>query len=365
MKVPLYKIAIGKEERMAVDRVLASGNLAQGKVVEEFEKKFAKFIRVKYACAVANGTVALHLALLALGIKAGDEVITTPFSFIATANAILYTGARPVFVDINEETFNINPELIESKVTKHTKAILLVHLFGNPCEMDKIMAIAKKHKLAVIEDSCQAHGAEWEHKKVGSFGTGVFSFYPTKNMTTGEGGIITTNSKEIFEKCSLLRNHGSKIKYYHDILGYNYRMTNLAAALGIEQLKKLNKFNILRLKNAVYLNKNLGQIKGVIVPKATKKAKHVYHQYTLRLSQLSGLSRREVLDKLDATGIGTAIFYPRPINHQKVYKELGYKINTPVAEKVSREVLSLPVHPGLKLSDLNYIVKIFKQIISV
>ena len=300
---------------------------------------------------------------MALGIGKGDEVITTPFSFIATANAILQTGARPVFVDIDKKTFNINPNLIEAKITKRTKAILPVHLYGLPANMEQIMEIARKHNLFVLEDACQSHGAEIGSKKAGSFGSaGCFSFYPTKNMTTGEGGMITTNSKEIVEKCSLLKNHGSKIKYYHNILGYNYRMTDLEAAIGIEQLKKLNKYNAARLKNARYLNKCFSQIEGIIAPEADKNFKHVYHQYTIRVTKSFSQSRGEVLNKLNSAGIGAAIFYPLPINQQKVYKELGYKANTPVAEKATEEVLSLPIHPGLKLSDLDYIFKTFKQI---
>ena len=244
MKINIASPKIGKEEIKAVTEVLKSGMLAQGPKVSEFEEKFARFIGVKYAIATSSGTTALEIALRAAGIGPDDEVITSPFTFIASANSILYTGARPVFADIVEQTFNLDPEKIEAKITKKTKAIMPVHLYGNACAMTKIMVIAKKRKLAIIEDACQAHGAEWGGKKVGSFGlAGAFSLYPTKNMTTGEGGMITTNSKEIYDKANLLRAHGSKIKYYHDILGYNYRMTDIEAAIGIEQQKKLNKFN--------------------------------------------------------------------------------------------------------------------------
>ncbi len=241
MKVNIAQPQIGKEEIKAVTEVLKSGMLAQGPKVAEFEEKFAKFIGVKCAIATTSGTTALHVALLSAGIGPGDEVITTPLTFIATANAILYTGARPVFVDIDEATYNINPDLIEKVITEKTKAIMPVHLYGQSANMTKIMAVARKHKLTVIEDACQAHGARWKEKKVGSFGIGAFSFYPTKNMTTGEGGMITTDSKEIYEKACLIRAHGSKVKYYHDILGYNFRLTDIGAAIGIEQLKKLPK----------------------------------------------------------------------------------------------------------------------------
>jgi len=364
VKINIASPQIGKEEIKAVTDVMKSGMLAQGPKVKEFEEKFAKFIGVKYAIATSSGTTALEVALRAYGIGAGDEVITTPFTFIASANSILYTGAKPVFVDIDEETFNIDPEKIEKAITKKTKAIMPVHLYGQACDMTKIMQLAKKHKLVVIEDACQSHGSEWKNKKVGSFGVGAFSLYPTKNMTTGEGGMITTDSKEVYEQANLIRAHGSKIKYYHDILGYNYRMTDLEGAIGIEQLKKLNKFNAQRIKNAKFLNKNLSKIEGIIVPEAAKDAKHVYHQYTIRIAEEFGLKRDEVLKGLTEAGIGTAVFYPLPLNEQKVYQALGYKGNTPIAEKISNEVLSLPIHPGLKESDLNYIVKTFEKMAS-
>ncbi|HLB95997.1 MAG TPA: DegT/DnrJ/EryC1/StrS family aminotransferase [Patescibacteria group bacterium] len=363
MKINIASPKIGKEEIKAVTEVLKSGMLAQGPKVSEFEEKFARFIGVKYAIATSSGTTALEIALRAAGIGPDDEVITSPFTFIASANSILYTGARPVFADIVEQTFNLDPEKIEAKITKKTKAIMPVHLYGNACAMTKIMVIAKKRKLAIIEDACQAHGAEWGGKKVGSFGlAGAFSLYPTKNMTTGEGGMITTNSKEIYDKANLLRAHGSKIKYYHDILGYNYRMTDIEAAIGIEQLKKLNKFNNLRIKNAKYLNKNLSKIPGIIMPEAQAGAKHVYHQYTIRITPEFAFSRDEVVAKLTQAGIGTAIFYPLPINEQKVYREIGYRKDTPIAAKISQEVISLPVHPGLKMRELISMVKIFQSL---
>jgi len=363
MKINIACPQIGREEIKAVTEVLKSGMLAQGPKVKEFEEKFARFIGTKFAIATSSGTTALEVVLRAYGIGEGDEVITSPFTFIATANAILYTGARPVFADIDEKNFNLDPEKIEKAITKKTKAILPVHLYGLPCNMTEIIKIAKKHKLMVIEDACQAHGAEYRGKKVGSFGAGTFSLYPTKNMTTGEGGMVTTNSQEIYEKANLLRAHGSKIKYYHDILGYNYRMTDIGAAIGLEQLKKLPKFNAIRIKNARYLSKELSKITGIIVPQAPKEVKHVYHQYTVRITPEFPLKRDEVLAGLTEAGIGTAVFYPLPINEQKVYRDLGYKPDTPIAAKVAQEVISLPVHPGLKEKDLEYIVKTIEKMV--
>lgn len=360
MKINIASPQIGKEEIKAVTEVMKSGMLAQGPKVLEFEEKFAKFIGTKYAVATSSGTTALEVALRAYGIGEGDEVITTPFTFIASANAILYTGARPVFVDIDPETFNIDPDLIEKAITKKTKAILPVHLYGSACDMTKIMAIAKKHKLAVIEDACQSHGSMWKEKKTGSFGTGAFSLYPTKNMTVGEGGMLTTDDKAVYEQALLIRAHGSKVRYYHDILGYNYRMTDMEGAIGTEQLKKLPKFNKARQANAKFLNKELGKLAGIIVPEMPKNVTHVYHQYTIRVTSDFKLKRDEVLKTLTDASIGTAVFYPLPLNRQKIYADLGYKPNTPIADEVSEQVLSLPVHPGLKKSDLDFIVKTFK-----
>jgi len=361
MKINIASPQIGKEEIKAVTEVLKSGMLAQGPKVLEFEEKFAKFIGTKFAVATSSGTTALEVALRAHNIGEGDEVITTPFTFIASANSILYTGARPVFVDIDPETFNLDPDLIEKAITKKTKAILPVHLYGSACDMTKIMGVARKHKLAVIEDACQSHGSQWKDKKTGSFGAGAFSLYPTKNMTVGEGGMVTTNDKEVYEKALLIRAHGSKVRYYHDILGYNYRMTDLEGAIGIEQLKKLPKFNKARQANAKFLNKELGKLAGIIVPETPKHVTHVYHQYTIRITPEFKLSRDEVLKTLTDASIGTAVFYPLPLNRQKIYADLGYKPNTPIADEISNQVLSLPVHPGLKKSDLQFIVKTFKQ----
>lgn len=364
--IPLARPLLGEEEKRAVLDVVESGMLAQGKKVEEFERAFADFIGVKQAIATSNGTTALHAVLLAHGIGPGDEVITTPFSFIATANAIRMVGATPVFVDIEEKTFNINPALIEPAITTKTKVILPVHLFGLPAEMDKIMAIAQKHNLTIIEDACQAHGAEFQGKKVGSFGTGCFSFYPTKNMTTGEGGMITTSDEELAKKIRKIINHGSEQKYYHDVLGYNYRMTDLAAAIGIEQLKKLPAFNKRRREHAAVLTQHLATLPGFIVPELVPG--HVFHQYTIRLTPPWTGTRQECIDQLQQQGIATNIYYPLPLHQQKAYSHdphyanhLHYRQGSfPVTEKVAGEVLSLPVHPALSLEDIAVIVKAIK-----
>jgi dTDP-4-amino-4,6-dideoxygalactose transaminase len=353
--IPISKVNFGKEEAAAITKVIKSGNLTQGKKVAEFEEAFAKYASTEYAVAVSSGTAALYLSLLSLGIGKGDEVITTPFSFIASANAVLYTGAKPVFVDIDEKTFNINPKLIEQKITKKTKAILPVHLYGQPCDMESIQKIAKKHHLFIIEDACQAHGAMIKQQMVGSFGDlGCFSFYATKNMTTIEGGMITTDNKKLSEKLQLLRNHGSKVRYYHQSLGYNFRMTDLNAAIGLIQLKKLPKFNKIRIANAKYLTRNLEKIETLTVPFIPEQVTPVFHQYTIKLD--STINREGIIASLDEKGIGADIYYPLLIHQQKLYCALGYKDKMPVAEKASKSVLSLPVHPLLTKADLKKIV---------
>ncbi|MEK6950837.1 MAG: DegT/DnrJ/EryC1/StrS family aminotransferase [Nanoarchaeota archaeon] len=365
--IPIAKPLLGEEEKRAVLEVLESGMLAQGKKVAEFEQEFAKFIGVRQAIATSNGTTALHAALLAHGITTGDEVITTPFSFIATANTIRMVGATAVFVDIDEKTFNIDAQLIEAAITPKTKAILPVHLFGLPAPLDTIQALAHKYGLVIIEDACQAHGAEFQGRKVGSFGTGCFSFYPTKNMTTGEGGMITTNDHKIAKKIRKIINHGSEQKYIHSGLGYNYRMTDLAAAIGIEQLKKLPAFNQKRREHAAILTKQLASLPGLVVPELVTG--HVFHQYTIRVTEegvgKEGIRKMRKRDELAAQlhqhGIATNVYYPLAIHQQQAYAHYPQR-SFPVTEKVSREVLSLPIHPALTEDELFTIINLIKEV---
>jgi dTDP-4-amino-4,6-dideoxygalactose transaminase len=319
--------------------------------VKEFEERFADMCGVGHAVATSSGTTALQVALLAHGVGPGDEVITSPFTFIASANAILYADARPIFVDIDPETFNIDTGKIEAAITPRTRAILPVHLFGLCCDMDRIMAIAEKHGLVVIEDACQSHAAKFHGKSAGSFGTGAFSLYATKNMTTGEGGMITTSDAGIAEKCRVIRQHGMRRRYYHDELGYNFRMTDIQAAIGLEQLKKLPGFNQKRNQNAAYLNHHL---QGVVPPITPDGYEHVFHQYTVRVP---GGLRDALVTHLQENGVGSGIFYPVPVHQQSFYiSELGYHDSLPEAEKAAAEVVSLPVHPGLTQADLDTIV---------
>jgi dTDP-4-amino-4,6-dideoxygalactose transaminase len=347
--IPIAKPQIGDEEKAAVLAVLGSGMLVQGKRVAEFEARFAELCGVRHAVAVASGTAALWLALMAHDIGSGDEVITTSFSFISSANCVLFVGAQPVFVDIEPDTCLIDAEVIEGRITERTRAILPVHLYGQPCDMAAIMEIASRHDLVVIEDACQAHGATFEGRSVGSFGTGCFSLYATKNMTTGEGGMITTDDDDLAERLRLLRNHGQSARYQHDTLGYHFRMTDIQAAIGLEQLKKLPAWNEQRIANAGYLSVRL---KGVGVPVVRPGRRHVFHQYTVRVPE----GRQALQDHLRGQGVGTALHYPLPIHQQPVYKDRGCVDALPESEAASREVLSLPIHPALSLSDLDRIV---------
>lgn len=357
--IPIAKPIIEEDEIEEVVAVLKTGMIAQGPKVAEFEEKFADYIGVDYAVAVNSGTAALHVALLSAGIGPGDEVITTPFTFAATGNSVLYTGARPVFVDICPDTFNINPELIEEAISDKTKAILPVQLYGQSADMNSINKIAKAHDLIVIEDAAQAHGAELDGKRVGSLGDmGCFSFYPTKNMTTGEGGIITTNSDRLADSCRVYRAHGSHSKYSHTELGYNFRMTDIGAAIGVAQLRKIEDFNRRRNSNAEYLTEAIKDIGGIQAPFKADNARHVYHQYTIRVD---GSSRDDFVGFLNDNGIGTGVHYPIPLYNQDLYKKLGYDMVCEEADKAAASVISLPVHPSLTDSDLDEIIKVLKQ----
>jgi perosamine synthetase len=350
--IPISKPFIGEEEKAAVLEVLESGMLVQGPKTAMLEERFAAVCGAKYAVATSCGTTALHVALLAHQIGPGDEVITTPFTFIASVNSILYVGARPVFVDIEEDTFNLNPALIEAAITPRTKAIMPVHLYGYPCNMGAILDIANQYGLAVIEDACQAIGAKYNGASVGSFGTGCFSLYATKNIMSGEGGMITTSDEAFAQRCRMIRNHGMQRRYYHDMLGYNFRTTDLNAAIGLAQLPRLNQFTEQRRANASYLNDHL---RGVITPKVRPGYEHVWHQYTVRLD--GSRDRDAAIQKLNSSGIGTGVFYPIPAYRQVHLANAGFgDLSLPVTESIVKEVISLPVHPQLSQNDLETIV---------
>jgi dTDP-4-amino-4,6-dideoxygalactose transaminase len=364
--IPVARPFIGEEEINAVANVLRSGMIAQGPKVGELENKFSQLCGTKYTVAFNNGTAGLHTALNAVGVKQGDEVITTPFTFIATANTILMQGAKPIFVDIEEDTFNIDPEKIKQKITKKTKAIVTVDLYGQLCDYDEINEIAKNNELIIIEDACQAINAEYKERKAGSFGDiGVFSFYATKNITCGEGGAITTNNKDYTENAKLFRQHGrSKMtEYEYTNLGHNYRMTDICAAILLEQLTKLDFITNKRIKNAEYLSKALCKIEGIDVPIVKKDYKHVFHQYTLKVKDNFKLKRDELMEYLNKKGISCNIYYPKPLHLCEHFRSMGYKENDfPIAEKLSEQVISLPAYPHLTREQLDSIINIFGEI---
>lgn len=354
-----YK-AIKKAIDTAIKRVLNSSNFILGREIEEFEKEIAKFSGVKYAIGVNSGTDALFLSLKALGIGPRDEVITTPFTFISTAEVIANLGAKPVFVDIEPKTFNIDPEKIEEKISKKTRAIIPVHLFGQMADMNEIMKIAKKYKLKVIEDAAQAIGATYKGKKADSVGDiGCISFFPTKNLGAyGDGGMVVTNNRKLADKIRLLRNHGSspKEKYLNLVLGTNSRLDALQAAILRVKLKYLSKWNKERAKKAEFYSQKLKKIRDIVTPFIAPERTHIFHQYTIRTKE-----RNELIAYLKNQGILTMIYYPLPLHLQPAFKYLGYKEGDfPETEKAAKEVLSLPIYPELLRNDQKFIIKKIK-----
>jgi perosamine synthetase len=347
--IPIARPQMGDEELRGVSEALASGSLAQGPRVRQFEEAFAAYVGVEHAVATSSGTTALHLALLGLQVASGDEVITVPFTFIASANSIVYTGARPVFVDVDERDFCMDPNLVEAAITPRTRAIMPVSLYGQPADMSSIAAIAAHHRIPVVEDAAQAHGAAIEGRRSGTWGVGAFSFYPTKNMTTGEGGMLTTADPEVADRARLLREHGMQVRYHHDTLGYNFRMTDIAASIGLAQLPKLDGYNERRREIAARYD---AELRGVITPAVRPGVTHVYHQYTIRVAQRDAFAER-----LREREIGTGIYYPIPVHRQKPFIELGYgDASFPVTERLTDEVLSIPVHPSLTDAEVEAVI---------
>ncbi len=352
--IPIARPQMGEEEKAGVWEAMAAGSLAQGPRVQAFEEAFAAFIGVGHAVAASSGTTALHLALLGYRIGDGDEVITVPFTFIASANSILYTGARPVFVDVSEADFCMDPDRVEAAVTPRTKAIMPVSLYGQPADLPALAAIADRHGLALVEDAAQAHGAAIGDRRSGTWGAGTFSFYPTKNMTTGEGGMVTTDDGELAERIRLLREHGMKVRYHHDVVGYNFRMTDLAAAIGLAQLPKLPGYNGRRRAIAARYD---AELRGVITPVVRSGVTHAYHQYTIRVRERDAFAER-----LKERGVGCAIYYPFPVHRQKPFVALGYGSEShPVTDRLTAQVLSIPVHPSLTDDEVATVIGVVNE----
>ncbi len=362
VRLPVAAPNMGENELVYVtDCIISNWISSTGKYVSQFEALFADYCGSRYAVATSNGTAALHLALLALDIHQGDEVIVPSLTFIATANSVTYTGAKPVFVDSDPETWNIDPNLIEEAITPNTKAIIPVHLYGHPADMDPILDIASSNKLAVIEDAAEAHGAEYKGEKVGSIGDiGIFSFYGNKIITTGEGGMIVTDDSHIAERVRLLRDHGmsSSKRYWHPVLGYNYRLTNIQAAIGVAQVEKIKSIIEAKLDVAERYKKQLNDVKGIICPPQAKWAKNVYWLYSILVEEEFGISRDKLIRQLNLAGIDTRPFFP-PIHTQPIYKT-GQCLA--VAEALATKGLSLPSSAGLQNHEIDRVCNVIKSI---
>jgi perosamine synthetase len=353
--IPVARPSVGQEEIDAVIAVMRSGMIAAGERVAELERSFAGYCGVPHAVAVNNGTAALHAALLAAGIGPGDEVIVPAFTFYATASSVLMCGATPVFADVDERTFNIDPRSIGELITEKTRAVIAVHLFGLPFDVPVVREICRRHGLVLIEDAAQAHGARYNGQRTGSFGDlACFSFYATKNMITGEGGMVTTGDRALDGRLRLIVNHGQSEKYLHTCLGYNYRMTDMAAALGLVQLGRLKGFNIQRRKNAVYYNEHIS-VEGLLTPTTPAGMEPVYHQYVIRLNEGFPMDRPVFMEFLKSRGIGSAVHYPVPLPRQPVFGLKNDPDSCPVATRLAGSVLSLPVHPLVSENQLAYI----------
>lgn len=353
--IPIARPDLGQEEIDAVADVIRSGIIAQGPRVKELEAAWSEYCGVKHTIAVANGTLGLMAIFDQLGIAAGDEVITVSHTFAATANAILSTGAVPVFVDIEPDTYLINAKLIEAAITSRTRAIVPVHLFGLVADMDMIMAIADRHGLAVVEDACQAHGATFRGRKAGSFGHGAFSLYATKNMTTAEGGFITTNDDALADRLRLYRNQGMRTRYQFEMLGYNYRMTDLNAAIGLVQLGKLDRNTARRQAIAAAYDEGFADL-PVRTPAVPDGRTHVYHQYTLDV----GPERDAIIELIRAGGVGADIYYPIPVHRQAYIQERGLHAELPVTDGAAGHTIALPMYPAMTADDRATVIEVVR-----
>jgi len=366
--IPINIPKIGEEEIQAVVRVMRSGmltsGLGAGPKVSEFEKNYSLFAGVKHAIAVNTGTAALHAAIMAAGIKAGDEVILPSFTFVATAEAVVLAGGKPVFADIDPETYTLSPKAIQKAVTKKTKAIVPVDLYGLPADIKPIRQIAAKQGLAIIEDCAQSHGATCEGKPAGALSDlACWSLYAAKNIGTGEGGVVTTDNDDLAEKVRMVRTHGEKVKYSSLMLGTNYRMTEIQAAIGIVQLKKLPEFFEKRTKNANRLTKNLEKSDKLKLPPKLENCKPSWYLYTVRIINATAKTRNNIIEQMHQKGIGAEAYYPTPVHQMPYYKENFGKFNLPETEKAASQVLSLPIHPGVNEEQIDLIAKSLLQLI--
>ena len=362
--VPIAQVSLDRREIRAVEQVLKTGNLRAGKVTEEFEESFAASVGARHAIAVTSGTAALFLACYAL-LRPGDEVIVPDFTFAATATMAAAVGARPVFADVNPRTFTLEPAEVERHISPQTRALIPVHLYGQPADIGGLARLARRHKLKIIWDAAQAHGAQFRGRDVGSFPDAVcYSFYPTKNMTTGEGGMITTSNSSLAAELRLLRSHGDAGRYRHVRLGFNFRTTDIASAIGRVQLARLPKAIRARQKNAKILSKELSGIPGLQTPEMVPGTGHAFSLFTICVdAKKAGMSRDELAKSLQLRGIQSAVHYPLPLHRQPVFRGYGLDRDYPVSARLAKSVLSLPVYPGVREKDLHYIIRSVREIL--
>lgn len=360
-RIPIARPLITDEDKRRVLDVLESGQFAAARWVREFERAFSAYLGAAYGAATSSGTAALEIALEAAGVQPGAGVVTTPFSFVSSSNAIVRRGAVPVFADIDPETFNLDPNRVADALaqTKDVAVLLVVHIYGLPCRMDALMDVARQYRLIVIEDAAQAHGAAFRGRKVGTFGAAAaFSFYPSKNLTTTEGGMVVTSDAALAARARVLIDVGQSSQYVYQTLGGNHRMTEIAGALGIGQLEKLDERNAARRRNAAQLSAGLAGLDWLRLPVEPPGCTHVFHQYTLRVPG----ARDRLAQYLDTNGIGTRVYYPTPIHKSPLYRRLGFgDIRCPEAERAAEEALSIPVHPALDEEEVHQIVQVIRR----
>jgi dTDP-4-amino-4,6-dideoxygalactose transaminase len=364
-KIPISAVCLGPEVEQSVLDVLRSGQLAQGARVAAFERAFAEFCGVPHAVAVNNGTTALTAALEGLGIGPGDEVLTSPLTFVATVNAVLSTGARVRFADVGAEDFTLDPEAVQDALTDQISVLMPVHLFGQTADMDALVDIAATRRVHLVEDAAQAHGARFRQRAAGAFGVGCFSFYATKNLTTGEGGMITTRDAALADRLRLIRNHGMRTRYEYEVVGHNYRMTDLAAAVGIPQLARYPEQVERRRRNAARLTERLGGLPGLVVPRVMAGRDHVWHQFTILVTEEARVGRAELAAAMGERGVESGIYYPRLVHDYPCYAghPLVVRGDTPVAAGIARHCLSLPVHGGLQPGDVDRVADVVREIL--
>ncbi|RKT51995.1 DegT/DnrJ/EryC1/StrS family aminotransferase [Saccharothrix australiensis] len=362
--IPITVVDVAAAEELVL-QVLRSGAIAQGPMVKRFEDEFGKVAGVPHAVAVNNGTTALVASLQVLDLEPGDEVVTSPFTFVATLNAILEAGATARFADISEDDFNLDPDAVAQAVTPRTKVLMPVHLYGQMADMGRLAPLAEQHGLALVEDAAQAVGATFDGRPAGSYGLGCFSLYATKNITTAEGGVITTSDDTLADRLRVLRNQGMRQRYQYEVAGHNYRMTDVHAAIGIPQLERLAAVTEARQRNAEALSKGLADVTGLRTPRVLPGRTHVWHQYTVLVTDDAPVSRDELAAKLTEKGIGNGIYYPKTVFDYDCYRDDPRVVasDVPVAERVARQALSLPVHPKLTDADLDTVVSAVREVL--